>query len=285
MHVKQAFGPCPLMQIIHILGDDQQITAPFAVKIRQRQMRRVGPYVLQLRATLIIKTMDETSVAPQRLWRADVFHPVKNWNPHRISAFPITYSIFVRNVGIPDSAERPAPVKITIFWMPFIAVTIGHRRRFARGAKYVMHDNDESPAPTLRHDIMDLFDTPPPPMDRLQLHIDPMGLPSLIASVPAEDRTELGLDRPFALYPERDRSPAAIVAQVAKRMLKSMNLRRSNDDQLDDDAEVFPDFQQPELLKSVNDFREAVEAFKDTLPADQEMVLTRMSANDLIEKS
>ena len=126
--------------------------------------------------------------------------------------------------------------------------------------KYVMRDTDESPAPTLRHDIMDLFDHPPEPLDHLSYVVDPMGFPPLIATIHPEDRQELGLDRPLPIYPVPDPSPGAVLHRVAARMLKSMNLRRPADDQLTDDARVFPDFHQPELLWSVNDFREAMDA-------------------------
>lgn len=121
-----------------------------------------------------------------------------------------------------------------------------------------MRDNDESPCPTLRSDIMDLFDSPPEPVDHLSYVVDPMGFPLLIATVHPEDRQELGLDRPLPMYPQPDPSPGAVLERVARRMLKSMNLRRSKDDQLTDDARVFPDFHRPEILRSVNDFREAI---------------------------
>lgn len=139
-----------------------------------------------------------------------------------------------------------------------MAITIGQQPRFVRAAKYVMRDNDESPCPTLRSDIMDLFDHPPEPLDHLSYTIDAMGFPLLIATLPTDDRADLGLDRPLPLYPSPDPSPGAVLERVARRMLKSMNLRRSKNDQLDDDARVFPDFHQPDLLRSVNDFREAI---------------------------
>ncbi|WP_421123654.1 hypothetical protein [Sphingobium yanoikuyae] len=121
-----------------------------------------------------------------------------------------------------------------------------------------MRDNDESPCPPLRSDIMDQFDHPPEPLDHLSFQVDAMGFPLLIATLHPEDRADLGLDRPLPMYPTPDPSPSAVLERVARRMLRSMNLRRSKDDQLDDDARVFPDLHQPELLRSVNDFREAI---------------------------
>jgi hypothetical protein len=121
-----------------------------------------------------------------------------------------------------------------------------------------MRDTDESPCPPLRSDIMDLFLEAPEPLDHLSFQVDPMGFPLLIATVHPEDRADLGLDRPLPMYPTPDPSPGAVLERVARRMLKSMNLRRSKDDQLDDDARVFPDLHQPDLLRSVNDFREAI---------------------------
>lgn len=48
-----------------------------------------------------------------------------------------------------------------------------------------------------------------------------------------------------------------------------MNLRRAKDDQLDnDDARVFPDFANPELLRSENDFRLQMETFSEGLSGD-----------------
>ncbi|MGJ8480823.1 hypothetical protein [Sphingobium yanoikuyae] len=123
-----------------------------------------------------------------------------------------------------------------------------------------MRDNDESPCPPLRSDIMDQFDHPPEPLDHLSFQVDAMGFPLLIATLHPEDRADLGLDRPLPMYPTPDPSPSAVLERVARRMLRSMNLRRSKDDQLDDDARVFPDFKRPEILRSVNDFREAMEA-------------------------
>lgn len=122
-----------------------------------------------------------------------------------------------------------------------------------------MRDTDESPAPALRHDIMDFFLEAPEPLDHLSYVIDPMGFPLLIATVHPEDRADLGLDRPLPMYPTPDPGPSAVLHRVAARMLKSMNLRRAPDDQLDDDARVFPDFHQPDLLRSVNDFRDTME--------------------------
>ncbi|MFX4088584.1 hypothetical protein ACKU27_26210 [Sphingobium yanoikuyae] len=105
---------------------------------------------------------------------------------------------------------------------------------------------------------MDQFDHPPEPLDHLSFQVDAMGFPLLIATLHPEDRADLGLDRPLPMYPTPDPSPSAVLERVARRMLRSMNLRRSKDDQLDDDARVFPDLHQPELLRSVNDFREAI---------------------------
>lgn len=129
-----------------------------------------------------------------------------------------------------------------------------------------MRDNDESPCPTLRSDIMHLFEHPPEPLDHLSFQVDSMGIPLLIATVHPEDRADLGLDRPLPIYPEPDPSPGAVLERVARRMLKSMNLRRPADDQLDDAARVFPDFERPEILRSVNDFKAGMEAISDTLP-------------------
>ncbi len=42
MHVQQALGPCPLVEIIDILGDDQQFAVPLRVELGERLMRGIG---------------------------------------------------------------------------------------------------------------------------------------------------------------------------------------------------------------------------------------------------
>jgi hypothetical protein len=144
-----------------------------------------------------------------------------------------------------------------------------------------MRDNDESPCPALRHDIMNLFNSPPEPLDHLSYVVDPMGIPLLIATVHPEDRSDLGLDRPLPMYPTPDPSPGAVLHRVARRMLKSMNLRRPADDQLTDDDKVFPDFGNPELLKSVNDFREAMEAIGDSIALSGETLCRTLQTSTM----
>lgn len=144
-----------------------------------------------------------------------------------------------------------------------------------------MRETDPSPCPTLRSDIMDLFDHPPEPLDHLSFKIDTMGFPLLIATLPADDRADLGLDRPLPMYPTPDPSPGAVLERVARRMLASMNLRRGPDDQLTDDDKVFPDLTNPELLKSVNDFRDTMEAIGDSIALSGETLCRTLQTSTM----
>lgn len=72
MHMKDLRATAPLMQVVHILRDEQQIAFPFAFKTRQCAMRGVRFDLRQLRAAFVIETVDEFRVARQRLWRADI---------------------------------------------------------------------------------------------------------------------------------------------------------------------------------------------------------------------
>lgn len=117
-----------------------------------------------------------------------------------------------------------------------------------------MRDTDEPPAPVLRHDIMDLFDSPPEPLDHQSYVVDYMGIPLLIAPLPTDDSADLGVERPLPLYAEHDPSPCAVLHRVARRMLKSMFMRRPAANQLEEDARVSSDFHRPEILRNANDF-------------------------------
>lgn len=74
MHVYDPPRPCPLVQIIDILCHDQQLARPLPVQCRQRLMRSIGGYLLQLGAPLIIEAVHQRGIARQCLWRAHIFN-------------------------------------------------------------------------------------------------------------------------------------------------------------------------------------------------------------------
>ena len=70
--MNQADAACPLMQIIDILGNEQQFTGPFAVKLCQRMVCRIGRNLCQCRAPLVIEVVHQRLTTYQSLRRADV---------------------------------------------------------------------------------------------------------------------------------------------------------------------------------------------------------------------
>ncbi len=76
MHVEQTFRPCPFVQIIDILRNNQKATIPFHVEPRQRMMRNVRLDFLNAFAPHIVKAQDQIGVAGKRLWCRHVLDPV-----------------------------------------------------------------------------------------------------------------------------------------------------------------------------------------------------------------
>jgi 4-hydroxy-tetrahydrodipicolinate reductase len=80
MHVKQAPGPCPLVQIIDILRDDQQavviVPRPFGIEPGQGKMRGIWLLGLDRLAAHIVKAQHKIGVAGKRFWRRDILDPV-----------------------------------------------------------------------------------------------------------------------------------------------------------------------------------------------------------------
>lgn len=72
MHVQHPLRSRPLVQIIDILGDDQQFAGPFPVQRRQCLMPGIGPHLRQLRPALVIKAVNERRIARQRFGGADI---------------------------------------------------------------------------------------------------------------------------------------------------------------------------------------------------------------------
>ncbi len=69
-------GARPLMQVVHILGDDQKLARPFCVQPGKRTMRCIRLHLLQPRPARIVEGLDQTRVAPERLRGCDILDPV-----------------------------------------------------------------------------------------------------------------------------------------------------------------------------------------------------------------
>ena len=71
MHVQHAFRAGPLVQVVDVLGDDQQLAAPFAVEPRQGLVRRVRLGGEDVRPPLVVEPLDQAGIAPEALRGGD----------------------------------------------------------------------------------------------------------------------------------------------------------------------------------------------------------------------
>ena len=76
MHVQQPPGPGALVEIVDILGDDQQLARPFRVEPRQRLVRRIGLDPGEIGAAGVVEGVDQSGIARERLGRGDVLDPM-----------------------------------------------------------------------------------------------------------------------------------------------------------------------------------------------------------------
>jgi hypothetical protein len=72
VHVQQPPGPGALVQVIDVLGDDQQFAGPFGVQSRERPVGGVRFDRVQRGAAQIVETVHQHRILRQRLGRADV---------------------------------------------------------------------------------------------------------------------------------------------------------------------------------------------------------------------
>ena len=76
MHVEQPRRAGALMQIVDILGDDQQPARPLPIKTGQRLMGGIRRDLRQFGPPFVIETVNRHRIARQRFGRADVFYPM-----------------------------------------------------------------------------------------------------------------------------------------------------------------------------------------------------------------
>jgi hypothetical protein len=74
--MEHALRPCPFVQIIDILGDDQEFVPPFGIETGERGVGGVGFDCRQRGASGIVEFEDKRAIAGKRFGRADVFDPV-----------------------------------------------------------------------------------------------------------------------------------------------------------------------------------------------------------------
>ncbi len=76
VHVEQAARPAPLVEIIDVLGDDEQLARPVPVEPAERAMGGVGRHFGEAGAARIVEGLDEGGVAAEGLGRCHILDPV-----------------------------------------------------------------------------------------------------------------------------------------------------------------------------------------------------------------
>ncbi len=76
VHVQHPARASPGVQIVDILGNDQQLTLPAPVQLCQRRMRRVGQLFLYRRAAHVVETQHQIGIARKSFWRSDILDAV-----------------------------------------------------------------------------------------------------------------------------------------------------------------------------------------------------------------
>ncbi len=76
VHMEQTPRPCPFMQIIHILRDDQQITAPIGIKRSQRPVGSIGLGPLNRFTPHVVESQHQFRIAVKGFGRRNILNPV-----------------------------------------------------------------------------------------------------------------------------------------------------------------------------------------------------------------
>ncbi len=76
MHMDQARGPGPFVQVVHILRHDQEIARPVPVQPRQRQMGRIGLSFLDILPPHIVEVQNKVRIPRKSLGRCDILNAV-----------------------------------------------------------------------------------------------------------------------------------------------------------------------------------------------------------------
>ena len=76
MHVEQPLRARALVQVVDILGDQQQLARPLGVEPRQRVVRRIGLDRSELRPPRVVESVNQRRIAAEGLGRADVLDPM-----------------------------------------------------------------------------------------------------------------------------------------------------------------------------------------------------------------
>jgi hypothetical protein len=105
MHMDEIARACDLVQRVYILRDGKHVASMIPLEPRQRRMRRIGPRIAMPSPAEIVEVVQTHWVAGEafrlrHLLERDLRPP----------------STFVAEVPSPLSADRPAPVRMTMLW-------------------------------------------------------------------------------------------------------------------------------------------------------------------------
>ena len=105
MHMDEIARACDLVQRVYILRDGKHVASMIPLEPRQRRMRRIGPRIAMPSPAEIVEVVQSRWVAGEacrlrHLLERDLRPP----------------STFVAEVPSPLSADRPAPVRMTMLW-------------------------------------------------------------------------------------------------------------------------------------------------------------------------
>lgn len=103
MHVQQPLRPGALVEVVNILGDEQQLARPLGVQPRQRPVGSIGLDRPEPCAARIVEGMDQRGVALEGFRSRDILDAM---------TFPETVGSAEGREAA--SAETPAPVRMTI---------------------------------------------------------------------------------------------------------------------------------------------------------------------------
>ena len=83
MHVEQPLRPGALVQVVDVLGDEQQLARPVGIEPRQRHVRGIRLDRAQLRPPRIVESVDQRRIAPKSLGRRDILDAMSFPQPIR----------------------------------------------------------------------------------------------------------------------------------------------------------------------------------------------------------
>jgi len=63
MHVQHAAGAAPFVQLVDVLGDDQQLAFPCRVEPSEREVRRIGLGGHDVLAPLVVEPLHQPGIA------------------------------------------------------------------------------------------------------------------------------------------------------------------------------------------------------------------------------